>query len=261
MTIVREKHSLWTDVYYEPYVVWWVENPQGELIKILYITFYDDNTIGTTEMCGKQTYLGSLSYYTGRYPPPEGCPNQPGEPCVSCPTCPHSYGPLVDGVTGCTERNSETDAVAITRTWDMTDRQGNPVRSGTYHLRYSGVFADEQYDPGSDKVFEVMVTLRPEGFDTTATSPPDIAGTSGDAEFVVPSIRVVYGGSDSPGSGPAPAEPYPEDVLQNVAPPPPTVEVPEEPGFCGSGSVSAACVVLVSLRLSKRRRKRARRDA
>jgi hypothetical protein len=254
MTVTKAAHTVMTDVYWEPYAVWWVENKSGKLVRLLFITYYDDNTQNVRDVgCGKMGYLYSLNYFWSRFGT-SGCPST-DEQCRTCPACPHDYA-LPDGVTGCSEHNDVYAPVVISRTWDMVDRTGAPVPAGTYSFCYSSVYADEEFGDTFDKAFKVSVTLGTQPLDTVVNMPADIAGTSTDQELIVHSIRIQYGGSDSTAGPPPPSSLDPRDHPANVAPPAATAEPPPQDDFCGSGSAAAAAVALLAMRMARLRNRK-----
>jgi hypothetical protein len=201
ITVVREKHYEWTDQAYKPYAVWWVEDDQGELVKVLYVTHFSDTVAGVQPDCGISSFYFTLTYFYDRFGS-QGCPYKTGEQCSVCPSCPHDYH-LVDGITGCSEPSSTIDTTVLTRFWDLTDRDGNRITGGTYHLYYSAVFIDEE-QPKMDKTFQVTVVLDTGRVETTVIAPADIGGTSTDTDFKVKTIRISYGGTDSLGTNQPP---------------------------------------------------------
>jgi hypothetical protein len=259
--VTRAPHPIAEDKYWEPYTVWWVEDAAGNLVKILFITFYDDRHDNVQPICGKTGYLYTLTYYRDRFGD-DGCPDRfLDEWCTPprCPNCPFDYSDLVDGITGCTEPMDANNASVMTRPWDLTDRDGNQVPAGTYSIYYSGVIRDEEeIHHGQDKVFGVTVSIGSRTFDTTFLDLQDIYGHADDPHFQVSKIRVALGPNSLAGGsqqGPGPQGPA-DAALPNKPPDPPTVSAPSEGGFCGSGTGVSAAIVLVFIGAGNFRRRR-----
>ncbi len=268
-TITRKPHAL-TSNFYHPYAVWWVEDENQNLIKILHVTFYQDGNPGNQERCGKSGFLFTLTYFRNKFGD-LGCPTLPGEQCKTCPSCPsEKSSPLVDGITGCSEASGDQGGkdVTVSHFWDLTNRKGKRVPAGIYSLYYNAVFADEDAKE-LDKTFRVKINISHEGFDTTVINPLEISGNqvnsqTNDKDFIVTQMRIEFGGNAGGSNTGSQANNLP---FHNIEPDPPTEKVEGPSNTCGSGGsgdsggsgILMSLPVLIGLSLSRKRKKRSQR--
>jgi hypothetical protein len=238
---------------YAPFVVWWVEDENGDPVKYLFATLYnDDGNENMTDDCGRLGYFRQLTYFYEIHTCP---PDSAMKYVVEVSDCYEGYEPPPDGITGCSEKNIYGQPTTVKKTWDMTDLGGNKITSGTYHIYYSSVFLDETHGT-SDKVWKFTVQLKPEGFSTTIYNPDNIDVGTRNQNFssqVIDSVEIAYGGSDdTPGNSSGKKQVF----VSNVTPDPPIAGRPAKTGFCGRSSAVSAFMVIFYLRAKRRTRNR-----
>jgi len=231
----------YTDYVYAPYSALWVEDKSGRLIRILFATLYFDDGDNLSTACSRTSYFPSLTYFYGRH----GCPPDDGT-SITASQCP-DYGPPPDAVTGCSEKNSSAAPTVFTRTWDLTDMNGNPVITGTYRIFYNSVAMDESFDP-TDKLWAVTFELSESPMDTAVANPSPLdIGHPGFSSHTVDLIEVSCGGrSANPGGNRNGGD------FLNLTPSPPTVKAPEPKSFCGNDGAVSAFIVLLGLKAMRR---------
>lgn len=235
----RPGYSEQVGKYYPPYSAWWIEDEEGDRIRLISITYYTDDGDNLSTACSRSGYLPSLTGYYDRF----GCPPDTFE-SLQAANCPDNEPP--DAVTGCSEKIRPAETAIIRKSWDLKDDAGLPVRPGAYYLMYNTVAMDEDYAP-SDEVFRILLTLGIYPFDTLIASPKPVVSRGLTPELDIGSIEVAFGGMTVGADTTAV-----NNRVVNVAPTPPTASRPRERGFCGNGSGLSAAFLILFIQLRKR---------